>query len=850
MEQIRKDKGVEFAIDNLENAERFSREHIEFGYLTKSIRRELLKIKTITKTGDLCRYYANFEDCTHRYAKDFYELYCASDYTIYPSEMLRDELTRRYPNEVSNYTNIEKDFLIGEIYQHDFLSIVLGGSYGLSFRSTRDPRFCYIVMNEYSSSVNDWSDDENTLYFCPPGRASNQAYILDRFLRKQRGKIILVFDKINHEGFTFFGYYEVAGIEDDKSVLKRTEFVKTSLHANKSFYKNIDFILKHEHNHDETTPCMIADIIIQKANEFDAVFRVQKIKNKHKKNSYYALSFPYGFYELTRNFDPFNLIISNRFPNDSSLPLNETNFYILTTRNKAVEDRVLDINILREDFLNYEQRYFDKLEDMPSSPFFNCEDSDKGTEETETQNINVIAYKKFIVNAIRKDVLKNNANSGILEPVEFENVINFKTNKYFDLSFEGDYPLLDITSPVFCIDKSFTHEELISIIEKNRRIKERLVFIDISLKTVRNLNYDNCIYLVIGLPFISYLSQQYPEIYAQFISPESNLFDNDETSKNSFNEGKNAYQVVREYELALENNAKQFAERINTENSKIVLVTGNGVSIPFGSESWKDLENNLLGQLCPKYIGDCEEIKKFFGESCFFTTDFSYEILNQKNEEKKLYWNALKYSVYRRFSPLLFETESAVKSIAQAKRKYGDRMMIFTYNYDTFLEDAYTWLYKKKGPLLESVVTIDENLPYNPNQVIHLHGLLRLDPKSGEESHEGIILTKSEYLSAYMTNRSKGISFFKKCLNEENNLVLFVGSSMTDMFQMAIIDEVYSASDESVDDFVYALLPVCKLDKTSRVAVYQYFLNKNVITIPFEKFEDLPALIKNIFEIA
>ena len=78
-----------------------------------------------------------------------------------------------------------------------------------------------------------------------------------------------------------------------------------------------------------------------------------------------------------------------------------------------------------------------------------------------------------------------------------------------------------------------------------------------------------------------------------------------------------------------------------------------------------------------------------------------------------------------------------------------------------------------------------------------------------------------------------------------NNICLFVGSSLTDMYQMAMIDEV--RKNKARKSFIYALMPICKLDDKAVGSVYNYFLRKEIFIIPFKDFDNLPNSINQIF---
>lgn len=340
--------------------------------------------------------------------------------------------------------------------------------------------------------------------------------------------------------------------------------------------------------------------------------------------------------------------------------------------------------------------------------------------------------------------------------------------------------------------------------------------------------------IVLGLSFITQMARIYPQIYFQFIVPEDYEKEKETTDNPLLEDKKESLIQDKTYTQASRRNVLLFQEKFNSYK-KINIITGNGVSIPFGSESWNELSKNLLNQLAPRFIESSDEVDEFFGKLSFFITDFSYDTLLLKKEDE-LYLKSLKHSIYRRFSKSIFEEKTTIKSISEIKHTYNDSVTLFTYNYDTFLEGQYQHDYSPN--LLKPVIT-PSGLD---NEVVHLHGILKEDDLTlGGD----IVLTRSKYYEVYTDiSKHKGLSLLFQSLKKET--CLFVGSSMTDIFQMMMIDR---ATKENNDGLIFAVLPIDKLNEGGKETIYQYFLRKHILIIPFKEFSELPKLLLELFNI-
>ena len=114
--------------------------------------------------------------------------------------------------------------------------------------------------------------------------------------------------------------------------------------------------------------------------------------------------------------------------------------------------------------------------------------------------------------------------------------------------------------------------------------------------------------------------------------------------------------------------------------------------------------------------------------------------------------------------------------------------------------------------------------------MVHLHGILKEDDLTlGGD----IVLTRSKYYEVYTDiSKHKGLSLLFQTLKKET--CLFVGSSMTDIFQMMMIDR---ATKDNNDGLIFAVLPIDKLNEGAKETIYQYFLRKHILNIAVMTFQ-------------
>ncbi len=839
-------QGIVFVKENLQKGLIAARKSQSVSYLEKVLRREEIRLSAISKTGDLYRYFKRFSSRTHRHALEFTLLAKESKGAFIPLEEMAKYLADHFPKECEDLTLLS-DFEYGKAYQNDFLSVVLGGNYARSFRFSKDLNVAYLVVNNYIGP-NKWEDDDTFVY-----RLHNQfqkgSPTCERIFDKYRSFRVLIFQKRQRNELVYLGVFRMADIEKDGTglIFKRIEHV-----PNRGSYErnddrvspNIWNILPSGSNPVDAVTCALTEI----AKENGIEYSLNVLTNDDMPRSV-LLSFADGFYELLGTYDSCAILVLNdtvlsktrkEFVKKNS-PSSRTIFVIDCTKYEAdggselyfrrlgwnvIENKISEISSANEplSIIKDHQIYPRKREPTLLT------DSGKGR----------IAIYRFLIDALSQDYLQQNE-IGLREDVVAEKRLQMPDGKTvsIDLAMHGYYGRLDIESPIFEIKFRFNKSIASGYLNQfSDFVLCPIVFIDISGKKSFKTVIGGKEYLVLGQPFIAQLARLYPDIYRQYVlEPEEMVPQEKSNSEESRT-------LPTPISTVLDNNFASFKELIANSNQHISVIAGNGVSIPFGTDTWSDMTSNILMQLQPGCVDSYSSAGRFFGDISLATNDFAkFTLLD--NGAGTLYWNAIKYSIYRRYNRLTHDQDSSIKAICQAKHKYWDRLSLFTYNYDTFIENQFEHDY---GPAMSLTSAINDECDAIPTAttdiVIHAHGRFL----EGKDKGEDIILTRSEYFEEYRSMLRPQLTKLRDAL--KHDICLFVGSSMTDIFQLTMIEDNSKQYGDDSKPWIYALLPVGRFkekeEKTLK-SLYEYFLKKDVLVISFDEFKDIPELIRKLF---
>lgn len=286
-----------------------------------------------------------------------------------------------------------------------------------------------------------------------------------------------------------------------------------------------------------------------------------------------------------------------------------------------------------------------------------------------------------------------------------------------------------------------------------------------------------------------------------------------------------------------ENDFKAFLNR-DYGLSNCAIIVGNGVSIPFGSDDWGSMVRNLVDRLEPFYIEKREHVENALSNSTYALSSFVKRTLVREETENS-FVEALRYCIYRKYNGLMHNQKSLIKAIALAKKKYPS-LPILTYNYDTFIEKEYHAItgsdlrYYWGGSVKK---TTDEMIN---NIVVHLHGYLSYT----KSNCKGIVLSDEDYCNAYLKSGNWTKEVQLEVLKKYN--CLFVGSSMSDLFQMSVIQEARN-TDKDGKWNCFALMCLKDLDLKEKMQIMKYYKEKGIRLIVVKSFDKLPGRLASLF---
>ena len=352
--------------------------------------------------------------------------------------------------------------------------------------------------------------------------------------------------------------------------------------------------------------------------------------------------------------------------------------------------------------------------------------------------------------------------------------------------------------------------------------------------------------LILGNKTVNDLIRKHKDVLTNsLVSDENVTFDFVADKKVEIKDKRNRFQQTsgQTFEISektvqdiLNINIDRFKTKFRSDPAKCALILGNGLSIPFGSDNWSSMINNMLNYLNPYFVNDCESIKETLSHSNYAISSFVKSTLFSSGLDDK-YYESITYSLYRKYNNLMHDENTLVKVVAKAKRKYKS-IPLLTYNYDTFVERQYYHDYK--NPL--EYCDVSEYRTKLNKSVIHLHGYI-----SYEHHHKkGIVLTDDEYFKTYESgSRSQVVETQEFVL--KNYTCLFVGSSMSDIFQMSVIDRVRKHNKE-IGWKCYAILKI-DLDKIGlrgTIKLLEFYQKKGIQVIFTNSFDEMPNMLKDL----
>lgn len=289
----------------------------------------------------------------------------------------------------------------------------------------------------------------------------------------------------------------------------------------------------------------------------------------------------------------------------------------------------------------------------------------------------------------------------------------------------------------------------------------------------------------------------------------------------------------------------QEIEKVKKSNGedKISIILGNGVSIPFGSDPWNKLTDNLTDYLTPHYIKNIENIRSTIGNNTYASAMLAYNILH----DIKKYKDALYYCIYRKYHPDEYhkDEKTTIRALSKVIEKWRDYLEVGTFNYDSFLENDIA--HENMGIDVVPVYKDGTNIETGSFPIYHLHGYLPSAKESITEEHVGsIVLTQEQYFKKYSDKKS--FTYRKQVELYKNKVCLFVGSSMTDVFQLQCMDQLAS---EDNNKLFHAILNVSNdMNADDKWQLNQFYSFEHVRPIWVHSFNDISEMLKRLFGLA
>ena len=434
------------------------------------------------------------------------------------------------------------------------------------------------------------------------------------------------------------------------------------------------------------------------------------------------------------------------------------------------------------------------------------------------------------------------------EYIEEKNM-RITNSRPYDAYFPNGHP--DISNEAFYLGIKYSNNEsvIINYINRMRDFNYRLYIIaPIELDKLSKKNFSNNI-KILDKNFIEKLIEKntaYWWLYISSLNGSKNLIYDDSKRVIKYD----SYPVLKcnlntkvelksdEIELLSKANEFDFKARCMSIKGPAIII-GNGVSIPFGSDSWDKLANSVYDYMKPKYVDDLDKVRKSIGDTVFSITSITKDTIDVKKYDMAIY-----NSIYRKYEKSMHNDSILLRAIVIEKNKKPN-MPIVTYNYDNFFELDYNICF---GSNITTVGSQISDKVIGEPKVVHIHGSM---PYNNISRKTKLILTQYDYYSVYKGNN--WVSRKQKDLLE-NYTWIFVGSSMSDLFQMSLINDVRNKTIKKsmINNNgkiwkCFALMCLKGLSARDKVAIFNYYLNKGIHIIFTEEYEQLPTKFKSLF---
>ncbi|WP_026888852.1 SIR2 family protein [Clostridium beijerinckii] len=253
------------------------------------------------------------------------------------------------------------------------------------------------------------------------------------------------------------------------------------------------------------------------------------------------------------------------------------------------------------------------------------------------------------------------------------------------------------------------------------------------------------------------------------------------------------------------NESKRIIKKAS-ENNKLVLFVGSGVSANSGYPSWISLVEEFA-----KGIGI--DTKNISSEDYLKIPQYYYNSRKEKD-----YYDV----IFNKFN--IKVKPNSIHDLVFELNPYH----VVTTNYDELLEDAAD----SKG-MFYDVVSKDKDLPYTPNgkMIIKMHGDLK---------NKNIVLKEDDYLS-YFKNYKLIQNYIKSLIS--THTILFIGYSINDINVKYIFQWV---KDILGNDFQQAYFLDTDENKKFNQMEFEYYKNRGINILYYSQIKDLKFLKNNV----
>lgn len=421
------------------------------------------------------------------------------------------------------------------------------------------------------------------------------------------------------------------------------------------------------------------------------------------------------------------------------------------------------------------------------------------------QSFSDFKSRQIIYDALEKRALNEHKNTRF-----YDSEIGSKRKYIF---FDDGLDFFDISTPfiayIVLTKNDLNINEIKDELDADKKAPHYDKLVIICLDDIKNDSSKNNTIMIFGFDYIS----QIIELSQNELKPTIN--DETKTTDSSLKRS--------------DEHQKEYYDELTSNSGNCAFVLGNGVSIALGADPWEKMINNLIDYLTPFYIKNAGDINDSLAKSNYLISSFVQKSLFSKCHDD-IYYSGIRHCVYRKYHRDMLNSDSLIKSIAKAKIKYP-KLRVLTYNYDTFIENQI----KKENPsFLIKTVCKNSKWKKDENSIYHLHGFIN-EAEKGKKDKDCIVLTDDEYFNCYFRKNSWVYSFQKQTLL--NRKCLFIGSSMSDIFQLSIINEV--ATQKKDNWFCYALMCFQGLDEQTKNELIDFYYDKHIKIIYTDTFEQL-----------